>query len=103
MWLVRSPEAWTVAYMLIHAIERNAFAVLVDRQGRIAISHTGVVGLLIFEANIDRTPSRIGVRAAYFAHKCEFVLISLRAVSEAPASQSLAVEVLLVGASDTQT
>jgi hypothetical protein len=27
--------------------------VLVDREGRIAISHAGVVGLLIFEADIN--------------------------------------------------
>ena len=34
--------------------------VLVDREDRIAISHAGVAGPLIFEADINRAPRRTG-------------------------------------------
>ena len=34
--------------------------VLVDREDRIAISHAGVAGTLIFEADINRAPRRTG-------------------------------------------
>jgi hypothetical protein len=33
--------------------ERNALTVLVDREGRIAISHAGDVGLVVLEADIN--------------------------------------------------
>jgi hypothetical protein len=33
--------------------ERNALTVLVHREGRIAISHAGDVGLVVFEADIN--------------------------------------------------
>jgi hypothetical protein len=33
--------------------ERNALTVLVDREGRIAISHASVVDPLVFEAHIN--------------------------------------------------
>ena len=36
--------------------ERNASDRLVDREGRIAISHAGVVDPLVFEADIDAAP-----------------------------------------------
>jgi hypothetical protein len=39
--------------MLIHTIERNAFDRSWHRVGRIAISHAGVGGLLLFEADIN--------------------------------------------------
>ncbi len=48
--------------------------VLVDREERIAISHGGDVGLLISEIS---APRRKGERAAYLAHRSEFVLIKL--------------------------
>jgi hypothetical protein len=34
-------------------LERNASTVLVDPEGRIAISHAGVVDPLVFEADIN--------------------------------------------------
>jgi len=68
MRLVRSPlksqepsEAWTVASISCLSsascwsmpFERKPLTALVDREGRIAISHAGVVDPLVFEADIN--------------------------------------------------
>ena len=50
--------------------------VLVDREGRIAISHAGVVDPLVFEADINALLAESVSLSAYFAHRCEFVPIS---------------------------
>jgi hypothetical protein len=42
-----------VGPLLIHAIWEMPLTVLVDREGRIAISHAGVVDPLVFEADIN--------------------------------------------------
>jgi hypothetical protein len=42
-----------VGLLLIHAIWEMPLTVLVDREGRIAISHAGVVDPLVFEADIN--------------------------------------------------
>ena len=73
MWLVRSPlksqepsEAWTVRHMVLVVgpfvdpchLREMPLTVRVDREERIAISHAGDVGRLIFEADISARRNR---------------------------------------------
>jgi hypothetical protein len=48
--------------------------VLVDREDRIATSHSGDVGLVLFEADVNALLAN-GERAAYFPDRCAFVPI----------------------------